>query len=82
MSDPIDAQITRSRRELLDLTARNRLINTPLTRSRSSRLDITDELSSEIFRIVVQERREMAFLSEEPSEADEQTETAVNTDDA
>ena len=75
MSDPIDAQITRSRRELLDLTARNRLINTPLTRSRSSRLDITDELSSEIFRIIVQERREMAFLSDEKSEADEQAGT-------
>ena len=73
MSDPIDAQITRSRRELLDLTARNRLINTPLTRSRSSRLDVTDELSSEVFRIVVQERREMAFLSDEQPEADEPT---------
>ena len=84
MSDPIDAQITRSRRELLDLTARNRLINTPLTRSRSSRLDITDELSSEVFRIVVQERREMAFLSEEEPEPDERIETAVHTggDDA
>jgi very-short-patch-repair endonuclease/DNA polymerase III delta prime subunit len=73
MSDPIDAQITRSRRELLDLTARNRLINTPLTRSRSSRLDVTDELSSEVFRIIVQERREMAFLSAEQPETEEQT---------
>lgn len=72
MSDPIDAQITRSRRELLDLTARNRLINTPLTRSRSSRLDVTDELSSEVFRIIVQERREMAFLSKEQPETEEQ----------
>jgi very-short-patch-repair endonuclease len=81
MSDPIDAQITRSRRELLDLTARNRLINTPLTRSRSSRLDITDELSSEIFRIIVQERREMAFLSDEKSEADEQAGTGEPTSD-
>jgi hypothetical protein len=73
MSDPIDAQITRARRELLDLTARNRLINTPLTRSRSSRLDVTDELSSEIFRIIVQERREMAFLSDEQPGTDEQS---------
>ena len=74
MSDPIDAQITRSRRELLDLTARNRLINTPLTRSRSSRLDVTDELSSEVFRIVVAERREMAFLSDEKAESDKRAE--------
>lgn len=72
MSDPIDAQITRSRRELLDLTARNRLINTPLTRSRSSRLDVIDELSSEVFRIIVQERREMAFLSKEQPDTEEQ----------
>ncbi len=82
MSDPIDAQITRSRRELLDLTARNRLINTPLTRSRSSRLDITDELSSEVFRILVQERREMAFIPDEQPDADEQAsrDTTAQTD--
>lgn len=73
MSDPIDAQITRSRRELLDLTARNRLINTPLTRSRSSRLDVIDELSSEVFRIIVQERREMAFLSKEQPENEDES---------
>ena len=84
MSDPIDAQITRSRRELLDLTARNRLINTPLTRSRSSRLDVTDELSSEVFRILVQERREMAFLSKEEPETEEQSDSneATVTDEA
>ncbi|NQV24757.1 MAG: DUF3320 domain-containing protein [Rhodopirellula sp.] len=70
MPDPIDARITRSRRELLDLTARNRLINTPLERGRSSRLDITDELSTEIFRILVQERREMAFLPVEEPDSD------------
>tara|TARA_R110002072_G_scaffold302710_2_gene487566 strand:- start:53610 stop:58475 length:4866 start_codon:yes stop_codon:yes gene_type:complete len=81
MSDLIDAQITHSRRELLDLTARNRLINTPLTRSRSSRLDITDELSSEVFRIIVQERREMAFLSDENSHTDEQSDTEEQTSD-
>ncbi|MGZ0169385.1 MAG: DUF3320 domain-containing protein [Planctomycetales bacterium] len=75
MPDPIDAQITRSRRELLDLTARNRLINTPITRSRSSRLDVSDELSSEIFRILVQERREMAFLPTEDSDTQETEDT-------
>lgn len=88
MSDPIDAQITRSRRELLDLTARNRLINTPITRSRSSRLDVSDELSSEIFRILVQERREMAFLPaddsnhEDTQEAGSAESHSTSTDDA
>lgn len=81
MSDSIDAQITRSRRELLDLTARNRLINTPITRSRSSRLDISDELSSEIFRILVQERREMAFLPADNSDTEEKENAGTDGND-
>ncbi|MCL6445912.1 MAG: DUF4011 domain-containing protein, partial [Alicyclobacillus sp.] len=55
-------QLKRARERLLDLTNRNRLINTPLERSRSRRLDIVDELSREVFRILVCERQEMSFL--------------------
>ncbi|MDA1016564.1 MAG: DUF4011 domain-containing protein, partial [Planctomycetota bacterium] len=71
MTSKIAEQIQRARRELLDLTARNRLLNTPLNRTRSSRLDIDDELTSEVFRILVQERREMSFLPVLPDEEPE-----------
>lgn len=62
MSTQLANQLESARRDLLDLTARNRLLSTPLARERSTRLDIVDELSSEVFRILVQERREMTFL--------------------
>ncbi len=54
--DALLVQLERSRRELLDLTARNRLLNTPRHRKRSRSLEIVDELSDEIFRILVLER--------------------------
>lgn len=62
MSTKFDDQLERARHDLLDLTARNRLLNTPLARGKSTRLDIVDELTSEVFRILVQEHREMSFL--------------------
>lgn len=55
--------INRARKELLDLTARNRLLNTPM-RSRYSRyVHVTDEMSSEVFRVLFQERKAMTFAS-------------------
>ena len=51
-----------SRRELLDLGGRNRLINTPRSSARSSRLEIVDELSDEVFRRLAVDRRAMTFL--------------------
>ncbi|HMO12969.1 MAG TPA: DUF3320 domain-containing protein [Pirellulaceae bacterium] len=62
MSTALASQLERAKSELLDLTARNRLLNTSFGRSRSSRLDIVDELSQEIFRILAVEKREMSFL--------------------
>lgn len=50
------------RKALLDLTARNRLLNTPRHRARSKSVEIVDERSAEVYRILVDERRKMAFL--------------------
>src|SRR5262245_56044722 len=55
-------RIRNDRRELLDLSARNRLINTPRGSSRGRRIDVVDELSEEVFRILVRERKAMSFL--------------------
>ncbi len=65
-------QLERSRRELLDLTARNRLLNTPRHRKRSRSLEIVDELSDEIFRIMVLESKSMGFSSARAGEQSEE----------
>ncbi|MCB0747243.1 MAG: DUF3320 domain-containing protein, partial [Ignavibacteriae bacterium] len=57
-SDAI-AKLEISRKELLDLGLRNPLIN---FRTRKSKIDIVDELSTEIYRILVSENKEMKFL--------------------
>ena len=60
-----------ARRELLDLTARNPLLNTTRSSTRSSRLEIVDEVSGEVFRHLVAEGKAMSFL---PVREEEQTE--------
>lgn len=74
-----------ARRDLLDLTPRNRLLNTVRRRTRSSSIEVLDELSGQIFRILVQEGREMSFLPrpESPDDSlhpDEQTPVVFDTD--
>ena len=61
-------RIENARRGLLDLSARNRLISTPRTSHQGRKVEIADERSSEVFRLLVRERKAMSFLSgvEEP----------------
>ncbi len=66
--------LQKARSDLLDLSARNRLLNTPRRRSRSKTLEIVDELSAEIFRIFVDENRAMSFLPAAEEEVTEETE--------
>lgn len=51
-----------ARKELLDLSTRNRLLSTQRTSSRSGRLEIVDERSDEVFRHLVGEKKVMSFL--------------------
>ena len=53
--------LNRSRKELLDLTARNRLLNTPMHSRYTSYIHVVDELSSEVFRVLFLERKPMTF---------------------
>ena len=55
----IKDKLQSARRDLLDLTTRNRLISTSRSSSRSSRLEIEDDLAEEIFRILVKDRKAM-----------------------
>ena len=59
---PIRERLESARRDLLDLSARNRLLNTLRGTGRSGRLEIVDELSERVFRQLVQERTAMTFL--------------------
>ncbi len=52
-----------ARQDLLDLSARNRLISTPRDTSGSKRLDIIDERSNEVFRHLVREKKAFTFLA-------------------
>ncbi len=58
----LENKLNSTRKDLLDLSARNRLINTRRSAARSSRLDVVDELAEEVFRILIVEKRKMSFL--------------------
>ena len=61
------------RANLLDLSTRNRLLDTPRRRSRNRTFEIVDELSAEVFRILVAEKKTMTFLAGQTrQEADEE----------
>jgi very-short-patch-repair endonuclease len=70
-------QLTRSRQELLDLGLRNPLIN--LSKKRG--LPITDEISSEIFRLLVTEGRTMSFLPSAEADAQNKHEDNIQADE-
>ena len=54
--------LQKAREELLDLSARNRLINTPRDPDRGKKLEIVDERSEDVFRLLARERKAMSFL--------------------
>lgn len=55
-------KLEQARHDLLDLTGRNRLLSTERRAKRSSRLEIVDERSEEVFRRLVVESRKLSFL--------------------
>lgn len=60
---PIEAKLDKARLRLLDLSARNRLLNIPRSKSRSgSLIEIVDERANEVFRLLVKESRALTFM--------------------
>lgn len=76
---PIRDKLDAARRDLLDLTTRNRLLNTPRHRVRSRSIEIVDERPEHVFRILVREGRPMSFL---PASADAKRTGGELADDA
>jgi len=62
-TDAVAESLMRARRELLDLSARNRLLHVPRDSPRSGRLDIVRERANDIYRLLVSETRSMTFLA-------------------
>ncbi|MCW5773023.1 MAG: DUF3320 domain-containing protein, partial [Rhodospirillaceae bacterium] len=61
--------LDRSRRALLDLSARNRLLNIPPHGKSARVVHVYDERLAEVWRILVEEKKDMSFLpAPEPAE--------------
>ncbi|WP_053005979.1 DUF3320 domain-containing protein [Kiloniella spongiae] len=66
------AALEKLRQNLLDVGTRNRLISAPFKNARANALEIVDELSDEIFRLLWTEGKSFTFLSN-PDEKNEKT---------
>jgi len=60
---PLDAKLEKARTELLDLSARNRLLNIPRSAKSVKTLEIVDERGAEVFRLLVGENKAFTFLA-------------------
>jgi len=58
----IEKLLEESRRELLDLSTRNRLLSMPVESKSARVIHVRDEKSDEVFRLLVSEKRGMGFL--------------------
>ena len=58
----IEQLLEASRRELLDLSTRNRLLSMPVGSKSAKVIHVKDEISDHIFRMLVGERKAFGFL--------------------
>jgi hypothetical protein len=58
-----ERRLEQARRELLETSTRSRLLHTPLGSSRAKIVEIQDEVSDQVLRILVTENKPMSFLS-------------------
>jgi len=62
MAASLEQLLNESRRELLDLSARNRLLSMPVESKSARIIHVRDEKSDHVFRLLVTERKSFAFL--------------------
>ena len=75
---PFERKLEDARRELLETSVRSRLLHTPLGSSRAKIVEIRDELSDEVFRILVRDLKAMTFLpAADDAEEDDQEPLAL-----
>ncbi|WP_145537123.1 DUF3320 domain-containing protein [Yersinia alsatica] len=68
----LEEKLERARTELLDLSARNKLLNIPRSKTAKS-IEIIDERSEQIYRLLLQEGKKFTFLAGRSGKADEGT---------
>ena len=61
-SDELHRNLETSRQDLMELSTRNRLLSTPLGTSRSKNIEVVNELSQKVLRVLVGNHRHMSFL--------------------
>ncbi|WP_186094178.1 DUF3320 domain-containing protein [Burkholderia gladioli] len=69
---PLVEKLERARVELLDLSARNRLLNMPRGARGGRSIEIVDEKASEIFRLLVREGKTFTFLAGRAAQTSDQ----------
>ena len=67
---PIEVKLDRARAELLDLSARNRLINVPRFSKAAKTIEVVGEASQEVFRMLVREGKAFTFIPGRERETD------------
>jgi len=65
---PLETKLERARTELLDLSARNRLLNIPRSSKSARTIEVVDEKSTEVFRLLVKDGRTFTFVAGRASE--------------
>ena len=71
---PLREKLDRARTELLDLSARNRLLNMPRSAKGARAVEIVDEKTAEIFRLLVRDNRPFTFVAGKAARAGDETE--------
>jgi len=72
---PIEIKLERARVHLLDLTARNRLLNIPRSQARSgSLIEVTDEKAVEVYKLLVRENKALTFAAGRSASGDTEVE--------
>jgi hypothetical protein len=77
----IQELLDRSRKELLDLSTRNRLLSIPVNSKSARIIQVYDELSAEVFRMLVNEKKALSFLHGKQTKQPESTDTQLFDDE-
>lgn len=78
---PLAAKLERARTELLDLSARNRLLHVPRFSKSAKTIDVVDEKSPEIFRLLVRESKPFTFIAGRADRAGSEAAEELEEDD-
>lgn len=77
----IEEKLERARTELLDLGARNRLLNIPRSKT-AKHVEVVDEVSEHVYRLLVQDSKALTFLPGRTNKSDALEADDVDSDQA